>query len=70
MTASRVKKQIQQLPPTERTEVGSVIRHDDSAIRLSPAELGALAQRMAESSNDNEASGLEEKIITGFYETK
>lgn len=70
MTATQIIEEIKQLPPKERAEVESFVRHDDSAARLSPADLGALAKSMAETPDDNEAAELEEKIIAGFYGTK
>jgi hypothetical protein len=70
MTATQIIEEIKQLPPKERAEVESFVRHDDSIARLSPTELGALAKSMAETADDNKAAELEEKIIAGFYRTK
>ena len=70
MTATQIIEEIKQLPPKERAEVESFVRHDDSAMRLSPEGLGALAKSMVETPDDNEAADLEEKIIAGFYGTK
>lgn len=70
MTTRQIRKTIQKLSPIERAEVESFVRHDDSAIRLSPKELGALAKSMAETPDDDKAAELEEKMIAGFYGTK
>ena len=63
MTASQIIKEIKRLSPGDRAEVESFIRHDDSAIRLTPAELGALARAMTETPDVTEASELKEKIV-------
>ena len=70
MTVSQIIDKIKQLTPSERAEVETFVRHDDSAARLSPAELGALAKSMAATEDAVKASELEEQIVAGFYGTK
>ena len=70
MTASQIISEIKQLSPSERAEVETFIRHDDTAARLSAAELGALAEKMVKSDDDSKAADFEEQIVAGFYGTK
>jgi DNA-binding MurR/RpiR family transcriptional regulator len=70
MTVSQIIEEIKQLSPGERAKVDIFLRQYDSSIRLSPAELAAIAKIMAETPDDNEAAELGEKIIAGFYRTK
>lgn len=67
MTALEVIEEIKRLPKEERTKVIEFARLAATNERLSPEELGELAQRMAETHDSAEADQLQRKIVRGFY---
>ena len=67
MTAAQIIEEIKHLPSGERSEAESFIRNDDSAARLTPAELGDLAKQLGECVDPKQADQLEDQIVAGFY---
>ncbi len=67
MTAAKVIKQIDKLPPDEQAKV---IQHALELARrrqLSPDELGELAERLAASNDPAEILRLRSAMTRGFY---
>lgn len=64
---SEIIGEIAALPPSEQQEVIRFARKLGEASPLTPAELGALAKRLAESADVAEAATLKQKIMSGFY---
>jgi len=67
MTASQIIKEIATLPPEEQAEVVRFAYRLDAERRLTGAELSAIAERMAASSDPVETLMLREEIVRGFY---
>lgn len=64
---SEIIEEIAALPPEEQREVILFARKLEEERPLSPPELGALAQRLADCTDDREAAELKQKIMHGFY---
>ncbi|MFT4586595.1 MAG: hypothetical protein ACI9VS_002596 [Candidatus Binatia bacterium] len=67
MTATEIIEEIKHLQADERAAVASFVRSDDSVTRLSSADLGQLAERLAQIKDPAQAEDLEERIVAGFY---
>jgi hypothetical protein len=67
MSAAEIIEQIQRLPEGEKEKVRRFARLKLEAGQLSGEQLGALAQRMIEAPDAEEADRLEQEIIRGFY---
>ncbi|MEQ1859192.1 MAG: hypothetical protein ABMA13_04590 [Chthoniobacteraceae bacterium] len=67
MTAAEIIREIEALPPEEQTKVVRFARRIEAHRRLSPAELGSLAERLAATRDPVEAVVLREEIVEGFY---
>jgi len=67
MTAVEIIEEIKRLPRAEQNRVIEFARHAGETHRLSPEELGQLAQRMVETQDKAEADRLQETIERGFY---
>jgi hypothetical protein len=65
MTASQVIEEIKRLPPEEQRKVFEFTRSESR--RLTPEELGRLADEMANTQDPKRASELKEEIVRGFY---
>jgi len=70
MTAEQVIAEIKALPPKGREEVLRFTRTLEKEIRLSGAEIEALAQKLASASNQEESTRLREELTKGFYGKK
>lgn len=70
MTAAQVIAEIKALPPNGREEVLRFTRTLEERRKLSGKELGVLAEKLASTTNEQEALRLREEITTGFYGTK
>ena len=67
MTASEVIEEIKHLPREQQSQVIRFAMDLARERQLSGKELGALAQRMAESNDPAEKKRLREEIHRGFY---
>ncbi len=67
MTASDIIQQIETLPTPEQEEVVRFVIRLGFRRRLTPPELGDLANRLAGAEDAVEAAALREEIIQGFY---
>lgn len=67
MTARQIMGEIAALPPSEQTEVVRFACGLDAQRQLTGAELAALAERLANSSDVASANALREVIVRGFY---
>jgi hypothetical protein len=67
MTAGEIIEEIKRLPKDEQTKVLDFVQQVAEKRRLTPEELGDLANRMANTQDSAEADRLREKIIRGFY---
>jgi hypothetical protein len=67
MTAVEIIEEIKRLPRDEQNRVIEFARHAGETRRLSPEELGQLAQRMVETQDPAEADRLQAAIERGFY---
>jgi hypothetical protein len=70
MTASQIIQEIEALPPEEQAKVVRFAYRLDAERQLTGAELSALAERMAASTDPAEAAMLRETITRGFYGEK
>jgi hypothetical protein len=70
MTAGQIIREIRDLPPGEQAKVVQFAYRLDAELHLSGAELSALAERMAASTDPLEAGALREEITRGFYGVK
>ena len=70
MTASQIIHEIEALPSEEQAKVVRFAYRLDAERRLTGAELSALAERMATSSDPAETAMLRETITRGFYGEK
>ena len=66
MTSLDVIDQINRLPRGERLKVLEFARHADPQM-LSPDELGEIARRMTETTDEEEAKQLRQEFLRGFY---
>lgn len=66
VTASEVIREIEALPPVEQAVVIRSAYRLDGERRLTGAELGALADRMAHTQDAVEALTLRDEILRGF----
>lgn len=67
VSATQVIEEIQQLTPTDQAEVIQFAYRLDAERMLSGKELGALAQRMIETSDPVEKLKIREELTRGFY---
>ena len=67
MTAVQIIEEIKHLPAEDQAEVIRFAYQLDSERQLSSTELGALAARLAGSTDPAEAAVLRETIMQGFY---
>src|SRR5678816_2670521 len=70
MTAAEVIREIEALPPEEQAEVVRFARRLGARRKLSPEELGSLAERLAATDGPFEATVLREELVEGFYGDK
>ncbi len=70
VNASEIIAEIASLPPRQQREVIRFTRKLDEQDMLSPAELGALAKRLADCADGKKAAGLRQKLMNGFYGRK
>ena len=67
MNALEIIEEIKRLPQEEQTKVLDFARQMTQSGRLTPEQLGKLAQSMADTQDPAEADRLREQIIRGFY---
>jgi hypothetical protein len=67
VTAAEIIREIEALPPQEQEQVVRFAWRLGAWRKLSPAELGTLAERLATTSDSVEAAALREEIMQGFY---
>lgn len=67
MTAIDIIREIECLPPTERSEVVRYAKRLDTGRQLSGEELGVLAQQMVDATDPAEVERLQAEIMKGFY---
>ena len=67
MTATEIIREIEALPPQEQEEVVRFAWRLGARRKLSPGELGSLAERLTATSDSTEAAVLREQIVRGFY---
>ena len=67
MTAAEIIREIETLPPDQQEQVVRFAWRLGIRRRLSPDELGSLAERLAATSDPVEAEALREEIVQGFY---
>jgi hypothetical protein len=67
MSADEIIEEILRLPEAEKEKGKRFARLDLEPGQLTGEQLGALAKRMIEASDPNEADRLEREIIRGFY---
>jgi hypothetical protein len=70
MNAAEVIREIEALPPEEQAKVVQFARKLDAQRKLSPEELGSLAERLASTGDPVEAAVVREEIVAGFYGAK
>jgi len=66
MTSAEIISEIKNLPPTGQAEVIQFAYRLNAARKLSPEELGALAEKMVEAEDEAEALVLRDAILRGF----
>ncbi len=67
MTANQIIHEIAALSPEEQSQVIRFARSLDVERQLTPKELSALAERLAESTESEQTATLRERITRGFY---
>ncbi len=67
MTAAEIIREIDSLPPAELAEVVRHARKLEEVRKLSPEELGVLAQQMVDATDPAEVERLKAEITKGFY---
>ena len=67
MSAREIIGEIQRLPPSEQAEVIRFAYRLDAERMLSGKELGALAQRMINTTDPMEKIKIREQLTRGFY---
>lgn len=67
MTATEIIREIEGLPSGEQAAVIRFAYRLAGKRRLSPGELGSLAEQLAASPDDAESAVVREEIIQGFY---
>ncbi|MBA2270359.1 MAG: hypothetical protein H0W20_07155 [Chthoniobacterales bacterium] len=67
MSATQVIKEIEQLTPSEQSEVIQFAYRVDAERMLSGKELGTLAKRMIEASDPVQKLRIREELTRGFY---
>jgi hypothetical protein len=72
VSAAEIIREIEQLPPQERAEVIRFARQFESELvrRLSPEELGQLAERLIAAKSEREAEVIKQAMVDGFYGTR
>ncbi len=70
MSTQQIIEAIKELPPEQRAEVVRFARRYETVPQLSPVELGALADRLAEATDPAEIARLDSAIVNGFYGAK
>ena len=68
MTAVEIIEEIKRLPSAEQNRVIEFVQKTAGSRRLSPDELGQLAEQMTEAKDGAEAARLQEEIVRGFYD--
>ena len=66
MSSSEVIEEIKRLPVEEREKVIEFARNAIPG-RLTPEELGQVAKRLSETTDQAEAERLKQQLIRGFY---
>lgn len=67
MNAQQIIGEIAALPPEERAAVIRFTRQLESDLQLSPDEIRALAERLADSIAPDQINSLREQLTRGFY---
>lgn len=67
MTAAQLIGEIGVLPLAERRQIMSFARRLESEESLTPEELGALAEKLADCQNEAVSQQLQDEILKGFY---
>ena len=67
MTAVEIIDKIKRLPRAEQNRVIDFFRNAADDSRLTPEELGSLAEKMVEAKDPAEADRLQAEIVRGFY---
>ena len=69
MSASQIIEAITQLAPEQRADVVRFARQFEGELvhRLTPEELGELADRLAAATNEDEAEAIKKAMMNGFY---
>ena len=69
MSASQIIEAIAQLAPEQRADVVRFARQFEGELvrRLTPEELGELAERLAVATSEEEAEAIKKAMIDGFY---
>ncbi len=70
MSATQLIEAIKELPPEERLDVLRFVREYETVPKLSPEELGELAERMVHATDPAEVAALEKALLNGFYGMK
>jgi hypothetical protein len=67
MNAQQIIGEIVALPPDERAEVLRFTRQLERQQELSPDEIRALAERLAETKEPDQVKALRDELTRGFY---
>jgi hypothetical protein len=67
MTAAEIIREIEALTPDEQEQVVRYAWQVGARRKLSPAELGARAQRLTTTDDPLEAAVIREEMVQGFY---
>lgn len=70
MSAAQVIEAIKGLPAEERLDVLRFVREYETLPKLSPKELGEVAERLAQATDPAEVLELEKALMNGFYGMK
>ena len=70
MNGDEVRRAINSLSVEERRRLQEFVREASECRRLTPEELGELAQRMVDAKDPAEGDRLQEELIRGFYGRK
>jgi hypothetical protein len=67
MTVSEIIREIRTLPPEEQAQVVRFAYQLDAERKLTGEELSALARRMVNAADPEQAMAVREEIVRGFY---
>lgn len=67
MTGTEIIREIEALPQREQDDVIRFAYRLGTRKKLTPAELGSLAERLAATTDSEETAVLREEIVQGFY---